>query len=368
MSDWCARLLTTIYPGGTGFIASHILDQLLAHGFTVVATVRSKEKGISLRASLPEFDTNFDFVVVEDITKEGVFDEAVTSNPPFDYVVHTASPYHLNPRDPVTDFLDPAIKGTTGILHSIKSRAPTVKRVVFTSSSAAILNPKSHAEVYDESVWAPMTWEEALVPQNAYKASKIFAEQAAWRFVEEEEPSFDLATINNTYTFGPVQRHLTSLDQINASNHRIRDMLLGKMRDGLAPTAPVFTFVDVRDVALAHVRALTVPLGEAGGGGGRGRFYVVDGHFSNKRVADVIRREFPEIVAAGRLPSGKEGLEGEEDDLPEDVYRFDNGKSRRVLGLEYRGLEESVKDTVRSIMDTFGGEQELRFGGTEIPN
>ncbi|KAB5527978.1 hypothetical protein GE09DRAFT_410038 [Coniochaeta sp. 2T2.1] len=359
-----------LLTGGTGFIASHILDQLLAHGYTVVATVRSKEKGPSLRSSLPESCTNFDFVVVEDITKEGAFDEAVTSTPPFNYVIHTASPYHLNPRDPVADFLDPAIKGTTGILRSIKSRAPTVKRVVFTSSSAAILNPKSHAEVYDESVWAPMTWEEALVPQNAYKASKIFAERAAWRFVEEEEPNFDLATINNTYTFGPVQRHLTTLEEINASNHRIRDMLLGRMRDGLQPTAPVFTFVDVRDVALAHVRALTVPIEETGGGGGGGRFYVVSGYFTNKRVADVIRREFPEVVAAGRLPGGKEGVveEEEEDDLPEDVYRFDNGKSRRVLGSEYRGLEESVRDTVRSILDTFGGEEELRFGGTELPN
>lgn len=95
------------------------------------------------------------------------------ADPPFDYVVHTASPYHLNPHDPVRDFLDPAIKGTTGILKSIKAHAPAVKRVVFTSSSAAILNPKQHAEVYDETVWAPMTWEEALQPQNAYRASKV---------------------------------------------------------------------------------------------------------------------------------------------------------------------------------------------------
>jgi len=272
--------------------------------------------------------------------------QAVQSDPPFDYVVHTASPYHLNPQDPVKDFLDPAIKGTTGILHSIKAHAPTVKRVVFTSSSAAILNPKDHAEVYDETFWAPITWEEALQPNTAYKASKIYAERAAWKFVETERPNFDLATINNTYTFGPLQRHLSSLDAMNASNHRIRDMLQGKMRNRLQPTAPVFTFVDVRDVALAHVRALMVD--KAGGQ----RFYVVGEHFSNKRIAEIVSVAYPEL--ADRLPP-----KDAEDDLPERVYQFNNARSREVLGLEYTSLEKSVKDTVKSIFDSGLLEPEL---------
>lgn len=75
--------------------------------------------------------------------------------------------------DPVKDFLDPAIKGTTGILKSIKAYAPNVKRVVITSSSAAIINPWKHERVYDESKWAPFTWEDALKPENAYPASKV---------------------------------------------------------------------------------------------------------------------------------------------------------------------------------------------------
>ncbi len=93
--------------------------------------------------------------------------------PPFDYVVHTASPYHFNIQDAVKDFLDPAIKGTTGILRSIKSFAPEVKRVVVTSSSAAMLNPNKHEKIYDETKWAPMTWDEAVKPENAYRASKV---------------------------------------------------------------------------------------------------------------------------------------------------------------------------------------------------
>lgn len=165
------------------------------------------------------------------------------------------------------------------------------------------------------------------------------AEKAAWEFITNENPNFDLATICNTYTFGPVQRQLPTLDAMNTSNLRIRDLVQGKMREGLEPTAPVFTFVDVRDVALAHVRAVTRP--EAGGK----RFYVVGGYFSNKRLSDIIREGFPELQ--GRLPPVRVAV----DDFPDDVYGFDNRRSREVLGIEYRGLEGSVVDTVKSILE-----------------
>lgn len=146
--------------------------------YTVVATVRSEDKGRRLVESFQKTKNhaNVSFVVVEDIIHEGAFDKAVQSDPPFNYVIHTASPYFLNPTDPERDFLSPAIKGTQGILRSIKAHAPSVKRVVFTSSSAAVLNPgapEHHTTTYDESFWAPMTWEQALEPKNAYRASKV---------------------------------------------------------------------------------------------------------------------------------------------------------------------------------------------------
>ncbi|KAL1869155.1 methylglyoxal reductase (NADPH-dependent) gre2 [Diaporthe australafricana] len=332
------RVLLT---GGSGFIASHVLDALLAQGFSVVVTARSPEKGQAIVDSIDEsLRPDVSFAVVEDVAQDGAFDPVFQSGPTFDYVIHTASPYSFKVDDPVKDFLDPAIKGTTGILRSIKAHAPSVRRVVITSSSAAIINPLKHEKVYDESKWAPFTWQDALSsPQFGYPASKKLAEQAAWEFVNNETPSFDLATICNTYTFGPVQRQLPSLDSINTSNQRIRDLALGRMRAGLEPTAPVFTWVDVRDVALAHVRAVTRP---AAGGS---RFYVVGGYFSNKRLADIIRARHPGL--AGRLPPEEEVR----DDFPEHVYGFDNRRSREVLGLEYRTLEDSVGDTVASILE-----------------
>lgn len=71
------------------------------------------------------------------------------------------------------DFLDPAVKGTTGILKAIKANAPSVKRVTITSSFAAIVNGKAHAKVYSEENWNPVTWEEGLESANTYRASKV---------------------------------------------------------------------------------------------------------------------------------------------------------------------------------------------------
>ena len=112
------------------------------------------------------------FVVVANIAEDNAFDQAVQSDPPFDYVVHTASPYQYTFDNPVKDCLDPAIRGTIGLLESVLKHAPGVKRVVFTSSSAAILNPPNHREVYDESSWSEVTWEQAMDPKHVYRASK----------------------------------------------------------------------------------------------------------------------------------------------------------------------------------------------------
>ncbi|KAH6857138.1 hypothetical protein B0I37DRAFT_426955 [Chaetomium sp. MPI-CAGE-AT-0009] len=330
-----------LLTGGTGFIASHVLDCLLDHGFDVVVTVRSHEKGQRIINSIDQaLRQHVSFVIVDDFVKEGAFDETVKAHPPFDYVVHTASPYQMHWEDPQRDCLDPAIKGISGLLNSLYRHAPTVKRVVFTSSSAAILNPPNHPNVYDESSWCNITREEAMDPAHTYRASKTYAELCAWDFHKSHQPNFSIATINNTYTFGPIPRSLDSLDRLNTSNHRIRDLVQGRMREGgIPPTAPVFTFVDVRDVALAHVRAMTVP--DAAGK----RFYVVAGFFSNHRLAAIVRRRFPQLE--GRLPPA----EGDaKDDFPEHHWAFDNSRSREVLGLEYTELEKSVVDTVESIM------------------
>lgn len=122
------RVLLT---GGSGFIAVHVLEALLTQGHSVVTTVRSDAKAQMLRDTFSNYGTDkLDFAIVADIAEEGAFDEAVKSDPPFEWVIHTASPFHFNITDTKKDLLDPAIIGTTGVLKAIKKSAPSVKRVV----------------------------------------------------------------------------------------------------------------------------------------------------------------------------------------------------------------------------------------------
>ncbi|KAI4184999.1 MAG: hypothetical protein LQ346_006004 [Caloplaca aetnensis] len=327
------RVLLT---GGSGFIAVHVLEALLAHGHSVVTSVRSESKAQMLRDTFPEVGKDrLDFVFVADIAQEGAFDEAVKSDPPFDWVMHTASPFHFNVTDPQKDLLDPAIIGTTGILKAIKTNAPSVKRVVITSSFAAVFDPKAGnrpEHTYSEKDWNPITAEEAIQnPPSGYRASKTFAEKAAWEFVEREKPHFTLSTMNPPMVFGPIHPKLQTLDTLNTSNQRIRDMMMGKMADEV-PAAGVNVWVDVRDLALAHIRAAERP--QAAGK----RFFVTAGYFSNREIADAIRELLPEV---------KNAAKGGE--FPKEYFKYDNSQTKEVLGISFRSVKDMVKDTLPTL-------------------
>ena len=142
-----------------------------------MTTVRSQQKADKIKEAHSNYGKDkLDFSIVEDIAKENAFDEAVKSSPPFEAVIHTASPFHFNVTDVQKQLLDPAVIGTTGILKSIKKSAPTVKKVVITSSFAAIVNPFKGTwpeHTYSEADWNPLTHEEALKdPANGYRGKQ----------------------------------------------------------------------------------------------------------------------------------------------------------------------------------------------------
>jgi nucleoside-diphosphate-sugar epimerase len=331
---------TDFTKGGSGFIAAHVLDILLEHGHSVVTTVRSEEKAQKIKEAHPNTPTSkLDFRIVPDIAVEGAFDEAVKI-PGLEAVIHTASPFHFNVTDVKKDLLDPAIIGTTGILKAIKKNAPTVKRVVITSSFAAILDASKGNAVghtYSEKDWNPVTQSQALEnPTNGYRASKTFAEKAAWEFVEKEKPNFTISTINPPLVLGPIVHYLNSLDALNTSNQNIKKFITGENKKEIPPSG-VYLWVDVRDVALAHVKAIELP--EAAGK----RFFVTNGYFSGREVCEIIRKNFPDLESV-LPPKGSSG------GLPEGgLYKFDNSRTKEVLGIKFRGLEESVVDTVKSL-------------------
>lgn len=304
----------------------------------MVFTVRSLEKGAKILAKYPKLPrSRLSYDIVEEISQPGACDQVMVSTPPFQAVIHTASPFHFNFTDASTEILLPAIRGTREVLHSIKRKAPTVKTVVITSSFASIVNPSGHPDVYDEKVWNPITMAEAYEsPAHTYRASKKLAEREAWQFIEKEMPNFSISTICPPLVFGPVSPDLTSLDSINTSNERFRDLLQGKWQKEVQPTATIL-WVDVRDVALAHVQAMEIE------DAWMKRFLVAASFFSNKAIADMMRINFPDM--ADRLPP-----EASFDDMPQKTYKFNNKRSVDVLEMNYRSLEESVVDTVNSML------------------
>jgi nucleoside-diphosphate-sugar epimerase len=187
--------------------------------------------------------------------------------------------------------------------------------------------------------WDPVSKEEAYTgPLAAYRASKTFAERAAWEFVAKEKATFELSVCNPPLVLGPIVHYLNTLDNINTSNARVRDMLKGTSKEKLPPSGN-HLWVDVRDIATAHVLAMEKP--EAGGH----RFFVTQGNFCNREIVDIIKEEFPQYRAV--LPDGEATKSG---DYPAaGVHGWNNKQSVEVLGVTYRPLRESIVDTVRSL-------------------
>ncbi|KJX93760.1 NADPH-dependent methylglyoxal reductase GRE2 like protein [Zymoseptoria brevis] len=335
--------MRVLLSGGSGFIAAHVLDDLLERGHSVVTTVRSQEKADKIKAAHSKYGKDkLDFALVEDVAQEGAFDKAIVSDPPFEAVIHTASPFHFNVTDVQKELLDPAVIGTEGILKSIKKNAPTVKRVVITSSFASIVNPSKGTwpgHVYSEDDWNPMTLEDALKdPAAGYRASKTFAERAAWDFVEKEKPNFTIATMCPPLVLGPIVHYLNSLDALNTSNQRIRDTMLGKYKDEIPPTG-TFIWVDVRDLALCHVLAAEKE------DAANKRFFITAGHFSNLEIAKAIAKGYPDLK--DKLPA-LDGSKG--GDYPkEGIYQVNSKRAEEVLGIKWRSFDQAIVDTVKSL-------------------
>jgi len=336
-----ARVLVT---GASGFIAVHTIKCFLDHGFDVTGTVRSKSKGDYLVDLFKGSKQKFDYVIVEDISAEGAFDEAVKG---VDAVAHTASPFHFKANEPSELFV-PAINGTVGILKSLQKNNPTIKRIVITASVACIINtdlPQPHEFTDDD--WNPVSVPvcEKLGAKadgaNKYRASKILAEQSFWKFFETEKPAFDGVAINPPTVLGPIIHQVDSPESINTSVGGFFTWMEGKHKQEELP-APAGTYVDVRDVALAHVRALMVP--EAGGH----RFICSPSAISGNDYCVVIKKLYPE------LPNVPTGDASKREEINSKCNYMNGTKLTRIMGIEYTPLEVTLEDTAKSLYERFG--------------
>ena len=216
---------------------------------------------------------------------------------------------------------------------------------MITSSFASILDEdkvEDPGTVFTEASWNPVT--EADVDKSkatAYRASKKLAEKAAWDFVRDPANAvgFDLVTICPPLVLGPVVHHLSGLDAINTSNERIANLVTGKWKtSGVAPTGVALNWIDVRDCAECHVRAIERT--ETGGH----RLFTTSGSFCNRDIYDVVKKNFPEY--ADRLPP--QDLKGGEMPPADKHYRYDNSETERLLGIKWIPFEKSIVDAVKS--------------------
>jgi nucleoside-diphosphate-sugar epimerase len=335
-----AKVLVT---GATGFIAGHVILQLLEAGHEVRGTARSASSAAKLNETLSQYAGRPIAIelVAANLERDDGWAEAVAG---MDFVQHVASPFPSGvPKDP-DDLIRPATDGALRVLKA--SRAAGVKRVVMTSSMAAI------AYGWGENRPAVLTEEHWSNPDNlkdntAYTRSKTIAERAAWDYINGEGKGLELAVINPAAVLGPVMS-----GDLSASLELLTMPLSGKI-----PAVPRIGFgiVDVRDVAAAQVAAMTVP-GAAGE-----RFLVSQPFMWFSDVADVLREAFP--AYAKKLPKGT---------MPDVMLKIvavfnptlkqvipelgrqrqiSNEKARSVLGWAPRTAKEAIIDGAQSLID-----------------
>jgi NADPH-dependent methylglyoxal reductase len=333
---------TTIFvSGATGYIAKHIIKLSLSKGYKVVGSVRSAEKGDALKKQVNS--ENFTYEIVSSLTNPGAFDEALKKHPEVTVFMHTASPITLAVKDVEKDLLIPAIEGTKNALSAVKKYGPQIEKVVLTSSYVSITDvtePVTH-ELTEDS-WNPTTWEKALQhPMAAYGGSKTFAEKAAWDFLKEESPKFSLAVINPVYVFGPQAYD----DDAKGSLNLTAEMIGSILKLGPSDDVPKVTgsFVDVRDVARAHIL-----LFERDFSGTRNLLF--GDPFSLAGALGQIRREFPELQST--LPNvSAEEIEKYDTVAKSQTDFINNEATKKRLGFKFTTFEETVRDSVKQILD-----------------
>ena len=331
-----------LVTGGTGFLGGWCVASLLERGYDVRTTVRDLGRGADVRAVVAKAgvaDAGPRLSVTEaNLTADDGWAEAVDG---CRYVLHVASPFPpVQPKNP-DDLIVPARDGALRVLKAAFSAG--AERVVMTSSVAAIRGnrPSSEATPYSETDWT-----DGNDPtRTPYVRSKTLAEQAAWDYARGENATERLATINPGAIIGPAL----------SNDHSYSLQAIQRLLAGM-PAAPRlgFTFVDARDVADLHIRALTTP---AAGGE---RFIATDTWMWMPDVATVLRERLGE--AAKKVPTRVApdllirtmalfdgGIRSVVGDLGKRTW-FSSDKARTTLGWTTRPVNDSIEETARSLL------------------
>ncbi|KAK5940530.1 hypothetical protein PMZ80_006946 [Knufia obscura] len=337
-----------LVTGANGHVAQHTVAQLLALPVDqrprTRATVRSETSAAGLKQIFAEHITSgiLELVYIPDIAKPSAFDTAVQG---CTHIAHIASPLVVGAKDVEKDVLIPAVRGTTSLLNSALT-VHSLQSVVVTSSFAAVMDPMyglRPGHTYTPEDWNPISYETAADPNLdlsawsekyrafiTYMASKKLAEKAAWDLYDDAKPIWRFCTINPAYIGGPNVLPLAKgADSLSFSQGLIWQVASSKPGDKwIEPDYPYW--VDVRDVARAHIWALVTPASS------RERFILGPHRTTYARMADVLRSRM--------------GVECSEEKQELDCFEVESKNCEEILGIkEWVGFEDMVCDTVEQV-------------------
>jgi len=336
-----------LVTGATGFVGAHVVDLLLERGIKVTGTARSQSKANEIKSRRAKYGDLFFMAITGDLTTPNVFDNVVQD---VDVVIHVASP--LSDGTGISNFEQevvlPAIKGTQSILKSVE-KSPTVKRVVLTSSFAAIFDESRDPDkpyTYTSEDWNPVTYEQGVSTTSlltAYRASKKLAELEAWNWVRSPSSfnangeKIDLTVFCPPIVWGSWVHPMESLSSMNVSNQVLRNMVLGEAKDTFAARRSS-AWVDVRDLALAHVEAAYIRPETSN------KRFVACSHekADYQHAAQIIKEEFPEWAERVVLPPGI---------YPPIDLNLDGSVLTKELGIKYTSSKDCIVAVAKQLHD-----------------
>jgi dihydroflavonol-4-reductase len=330
-----------LVTGGSGFIAVHCILQLLQAGYRVRATLRSLGRAAEVTAMLREggmeAGERLSFIQA-DLSSDAHWDEAVNG---CTYVLHIASPTPKLNFKHEDEMIIPAREGVLRVLRAAKEAG--IKRIVLTSAIGAIVyGHPQQTTPYDET-----TWTNVAGKAPTYQKSKTLAEKAAWEFIAQQGGGLELAAVNPVAVMGPVLG-----PDYSHSIHLVKNLLTGKI-----PGCPQInsSFVDVRDVADLHLRAMTHPAaaGERFIATAGESIWLVD-------VARILKAHLGPAAAkvkAKELPNTLLRIVGLKDPMVKAmipllgiIMNNTSAKATRMLDWTPRSMEEAILATADSLL------------------
>jgi dihydroflavonol-4-reductase len=326
--------------GATGYVAGWLVKLLIEKGHTVHAAVRdpSNKGKLSHLDALAAKGPGTVRYFKADLLQPGSYAEAMAG---CELVFHTASPFIVTVKDPQKELIEPAQLGTRNVLEEA-NRTPSVKRVVLTSSCAAIYGDNIDVQRAPNGVLTEEVWNtSSSLEHQPYSYSKTLAEKEAWN-IARAQSRWDLVVMNPCLVMGPGLRS----DPTSESFAILKPFGDGTYRTGVVHYG--MGVVDVRDVAEAHYRGGFTPTAN-----GRN---ILSG--SNTDLADwtaILKPRFgkyplPPMAAPKWLvwligPLTNKNLNRKTISLNIGIpWNADASKSKRELGMTYRPLETTLVD------------------------